>query len=368
MVIAAPRVSRYIWRCVAVTITLALMSFFSFFYGIYRTNQHFTNRQVKANVGNLIPIKECVKGKCYSYTSRDEEYAAYFLPRKEKVNPFNVKYVISGDKICDLNEPPYLLILVPSLHVHVDARKSIRKTWGSMSHGNVWPNQKINVTIKLVFMFGKDNNGNEHLNQMIMYESKIYKDIIFGDFKDNYANLSTKVIMGIHWVSNYCPGTEYILKADDDTFVNIPLLLNKLKSIKHTRHKGVVVGNIYDTAKVHRHGRWEVTTDAYPFPRYPKYASGNTYVFSSNIAPALFKTSEFMPYIPIEDAYITGILSKCVDARHIGIEGFTFWFDAPPKACDFKTNKRISSTNTSPNNMLYIWQRLGNDILKCDSK
>jgi hypothetical protein len=46
---------------------------------------------------------------------------------------------------------------------------------------------------------------------------------------------------------------------------------------------------------------------------------GNTYVISRNIADRLVKASEHMPYIPIEDAYITGILAKSIRTQMMTI-------------------------------------------------
>ena len=35
--------------------------------------------------------------------------------------------------------------------------------------------------------------------------------------------------MGLKWMSIFCPKAKYVLKTDDDIFVNIPLLLEALQ-------------------------------------------------------------------------------------------------------------------------------------------
>ena len=35
--------------------------------------------------------------------------------------------------------------------------------------------------------------------------------------------------MGLKWMSIFCPKAKYVLKTDDDIFVNIPLLIEALK-------------------------------------------------------------------------------------------------------------------------------------------
>ena len=48
--------------------------------------------------------------------------------------------------------------------------------------------------------------------------------IISGNFQDNYFNLTIKHIFGLKWIASYCSHAKYVLKADHDAIVNIPLL------------------------------------------------------------------------------------------------------------------------------------------------
>ena len=43
-------------------------------------------------------------------------------------------------------------------------------------------------------------------------------------FQDIYYNLTLKTVMGLKWTSIYCNQAKYIMKTDDDIFVNVPLL------------------------------------------------------------------------------------------------------------------------------------------------
>ena len=42
-----------------------------------------------------------------------------------------------------------------------------------------------------------------------------------GDFLDTYRNLSYKSILGKLWVSNFCEQADFVIKADDDMFVDL---------------------------------------------------------------------------------------------------------------------------------------------------
>ena len=59
-------------------------------------------------------------------------------------------------------------------------------------------------------------------------ESRTHGDILQEDFVDSYMNLTLKSVMGLKWVSNHCMKAEFVMKTDDDIYVNINSLLNHL--------------------------------------------------------------------------------------------------------------------------------------------
>ena len=69
----------------------------------------------------------------------------------------------------------------------------------------------------------------------IVEEYRTHGDIIQEDFVDSYMNLTLKTIMGIKWAQNYCSKASFILKTDDDIFVNIPLLMENLIELQGRR-------------------------------------------------------------------------------------------------------------------------------------
>lgn len=329
-------------------------------------NFHFRNSGRKWRPVNLVPLEKCVGSKCVQSndTSAGMKYALYFQPRKTKVNKYVYRFINQPKNTCDPHFPPVLIILVPSSISHVEERKAIRATWGSVSHGEKWPLQSIKGKAKVVFLLGFDENVT--ILQTIQEEIREYNDIVHCDFLDTYQNLSLKILSGIRWTFLNCPDVKFILKADDDTFVHLPLLIATLEGYYHKIDRnGAIFGNINGDAKVRRRGMWKVKETDYPFPHFPPYAYGNTYVISANIAARIFSTSEYMPYIPIEDAFITGILAKVIDARHVFVPGFTFWLDYKPNYCDFVNDNRISATKVSFKYMYYLWEKLHSESVDC---
>jgi len=92
--------------------------------------------------------------------------------------------------------------------------------------------QSLTASVRIVFIVGRQKDeamlGNETLNR-IHIESEKYNDIIQENFVDSYNNLTLKSVMALKHISRSCFNTAaYFLKCDDDTFVNIPNLLNFL--------------------------------------------------------------------------------------------------------------------------------------------
>ena len=61
----------------------------------------------------------------------------------------------------------------------------------------------------------------ENIQRSLEVESQEYGDLVQGDFLDNYYNLSYKGIMGNLWVAEFCSQAEFLVKTDDDIFVDM---------------------------------------------------------------------------------------------------------------------------------------------------
>ena len=52
-------------------------------------------------------------------------------------------------------------------------------------------------------------------------ESSQHGDLVQGDFLDTYHNLSYKAVMGNLWVAEFCSQAEFVVKTDDDMYVDL---------------------------------------------------------------------------------------------------------------------------------------------------
>lgn len=275
----------------------------------------------------------------------------YYKLRKVKQDHCDFPFLVDGLSICE-NHVPFLLVLVPSLAQHTNIRQTIRETWGRYASQKTLPPSYSSYVVKIAFLFGKWENNDT--KELLLNEKRIFRDIVVGDFNDTYQNLTRKILMGLKWMSTFCGEADYILKVDEDIFVNIPRLVDVLTQ-NPANMTGSIYGHLYRGGPVARKGKWTVSENEYPMSQYPPYMSGNSYVISGAVAPRLLFTSQRLPYLPIEDAFITGILPRINDISQIHIDGFTSWKEMPPTPCEFVREKRISANKMNANLMRRFW-------------
>ena len=290
----------------------------------------------------------------YSRTTKNKAIvnmaAQYYNFNRKPINHCDFDFLINGSRICN-DRVPFVLILVPSSPQDSRTRQTIRETWGSYSKDLLIPPPYNASTLALAFLLGRNQNILKDYD--IMAESKRFNDIILGDFKDSYINLTRKVLMGIKWMTTYCDRAEYILKADSDIFIHIPRLVEMLKKSKNS--DGSIYGHLYLSSKVQRKGKWAVPLTEYPLPNYPAYVSGNSYVISGDVARKLWIASQYMPYLSVEDVFITGVLPLVIDARHAPRKDFTWWGEKEPEPCTFMKENKISGNHMTSDLMKTMW-------------
>ena len=276
-----------------------------------------------------------------------QEENKYFKKKSTKVNPFRTKIIIENSKIC--NQYTDMIIIIHSLHNYKDRRNAIRKTWGSIAMTSY--NQRGFKNISLAFSFGKHKN--ETWNKKLFSESVEYKDIIQGDFGEDYSNLTYKSLFEIKWVIDQCQNVKYLLKTDDDMFMNIPHLINILSS--HNMRRTIMGPYLPPGSKVYRKGKWSILKKVYPLNTWPEYEAGSSYVISSDLLRELHETAEYVTPIHVDDVYITGILGKIIGANHEKVPGFAYKYTKEPKVCDFVQNRVIAAHKMTPKKLLTMW-------------
>ncbi|CAH1787327.1 unnamed protein product [Owenia fusiformis] len=245
------------------------------------------------------------------------------------VNPHNFHYKINEEDICASNTD--IIVFIITATNHFTRRLLIRQAWAGEKMVN-------GFTIKVVFLVG--DSGKLTMNLALQEESAIYGDIIQETFMDTYRNLTLKTIMGLKWVTNFCPDARYILKCDDDIFVNVFELVRHLKvyEMQGKDVKNLILCDIDtgDRATVIRDpsSKWYVTNKEYPGDHFPTYCDGPVYLLATNVGKALYNASLYQPLFWLEDVYTTGFLADKLGMKH---KKFTSSYVAIPKWFTFNT-------------------------------
>ena len=137
-----------------------------------------------------------------------------------------------------------------------------------------------NLELVHMFIVGSENSSSKFINNLYK-ESNLFRDIILIDTIDSYKNLIYKHLTAINWMVNHCSQALYMLKLDDDVFVNInPLskhLVNKF-GLDSTDSKFVYCSKVENALpSKNNNSKWKIDDDTYPFEYYPQYCNGKRY-------------------------------------------------------------------------------------------
>jgi hypothetical protein len=121
-----------------------------------------------------------------------------------------------------------LFISVISGPNNFERRAAIRRTWPVHLKNQTNLNNPLDV-VGFGFVIGLTNDS--VVQQKVKEESEQFGDILLVNMIDRYVNLSVKVASLFNWVDTYCPRVDYVLKVDDDVYVNVHNLATVLHSL-----------------------------------------------------------------------------------------------------------------------------------------
>ncbi|CAG2204592.1 unnamed protein product [Mytilus edulis] len=181
----------------------------------------------------------------------------------------------------------FLLVFIHMAPDNFAGRNLIRSTTGTILSFH-------SKRIERVFVLGKTENTT--LQQEIELESKRYMDIIQGNFIDSYRNLTYKLVFSLFWV----------IKMDDDIIINIPLVVPYLtEKVKAGKSVNVLeCKTITESIPVReRNNKWFITLEEYPFSKFLPYCAGHSSIMSVDVVRKMYKASQKVPYLWLEDVY-----------------------------------------------------------------
>ncbi|XP_067828348.1 acetylgalactosaminyl-O-glycosyl-glycoprotein beta-1,3-N-acetylglucosaminyltransferase-like isoform X2 [Heptranchias perlo] len=233
------------------------------------------------------------------------------LTRYQEVYPYmqhyNCKFNTSEAKTCpSLKSGSLLIIATNSQPTSFYRRSALRRSWAQ--------SQQLKDYMVITF-FMVAMTRNEKLMALVAYESREYGDIILWDFEEQRANLTLKIRCLLQWLNDECTSADFVLKVDDDEFVNPEAVVNYINGDKNATT--AISGNVHRHPMVYRIGSNKVSTYLHPSDIYPDFASGGGYLVPRAFIPELYRQSKRLPVFPVDDVdmgYL--VLASKIPLRH----------------------------------------------------
>lgn len=244
---------------------------------------------------------------------------------------------------------PLLLILVHSHPSNEKLRKTIRQTWGSV----------VGSHFKCLFLFGVPRTEKEQ--KVLAAENERYGDVVQGNFMDTYKNLTYKHVMGLKWAIYFCPNAKYILKCDDDVFINTPGLVKYIYDhLSPFGARKLILCQIFKRNSVLRTNRskWKVSYSDYKHPVYPPYCSGYFVIYSPDVVFDLYEKAQSSRYFWIDDVHITGTMALKANLKHLSFQENILDEKSDIPKIDKNNYFLIGPKNLSPEEIDTLWKAI----------
>nr|XP_018896737.1 PREDICTED: beta-1,3-galactosyltransferase 5-like [Bemisia tabaci] len=266
-------------------------------------------------------------------------------------NLYEFGFDIPNIALCpDLGTSLKILILILSAPSHMDKRMAIRQTWAGFARRK---------DIQLSFFLGRTTSD---LVSKIEEESSVFGDIIAGRFIDTYRNLTLKTTSIMEWIDHYCPKVKYILKTDDDMFINVPKLLGFVAS--HQDSKRTFFGKLAKSWGALRDfkSKYYVSPEQFAPSHYPDFVTGPAYLFTSDIVRESYVEALRAKFMPLEDVFMTGLVAQVIKVTHVHCPEFYNW-DKKVGACEMKHYISVGASGTQ--GMFDLYKKLLDSPFTC---
>uniref|UniRef100_A0A8W8MNX2 Hexosyltransferase n=1 Tax=Magallana gigas TaxID=29159 RepID=A0A8W8MNX2_MAGGI len=269
----------------------------------------------------------------------------------------NYNYDFSSLLACGKKEHSvFLLMAVPSKAGNFRERMAIRNSWGSVV--------KQDASIRLFFFVGKE--ADQKINDTLTMEKETYMDIVELDIRETYKNLVKKITALLQWLTVHCTNTKYILKVDDDVFLNFNLLINYLRNSKPVNS---IIGCKLTNAPVVRDklSKYYISNEEYNPDIFPVYVGGPAYVISGDILGKLYLATNNVSSIFLEDVYINGMCREYINALAVGHPSFSC-VTRIKEPCGGYFRNLITGHPYSAGEIERMWMQLNDNITCISSK
>ncbi|KAF0988356.1 hypothetical protein HZS_7709, partial [Henneguya salminicola] len=221
---------------------------------------------------------------------------------------YKEKMEIMLERTCRKNT--YILNVVVSHALNVNSREDIRTLHGNNSHSyryNFSPMKNpANVSHCTVFAIGLTNN--QGLNRLVEQEMIEKNDIILVPVIDEYRKIANKIMTYLKMLENSYLQFKYILKCDDDVYVDFERILPFIYESPAIEYGGHLLSNL--PTRRDPKDKWYLSEEEYPSDVIPKVVLGVANIMNRKIINKILKLHQSIKIHSMEDIYMTELVLK----------------------------------------------------------
>uniref|UniRef100_A0A8C5MHD3 Hexosyltransferase n=1 Tax=Leptobrachium leishanense TaxID=445787 RepID=A0A8C5MHD3_9ANUR len=242
----------------------------------------------------------------------------------------------------------FLAVLIVSGPKYSERRSIIRSTWLSAASrgegGELWCR----------FVLGSAGLADEEAAALEMEQRRHGDLLLLPELRDSYDNLTAKLLHMYAWLDRHVD-YKFVLKADDDTFARLDVLLDELKAKEARR---LYWGFFSGRGRVKSAGKWKESAWVL-CDYYLPYALGGGYVLSWDLVRYLSLTKDYLGRWQSEDVSLGAWLAP-LEVRRVHDPRFDTEYKS--RGCN---NKYIVTHKQSMEDMLEKHQTLAKEGRLC---
>lgn len=296
-------------RKILLCFTVALVTALSFQFG-FLVSTNFFPRWRKASTSNS-DSSDGGQDIAKQFKGNETTGLTTESPHFTTHSPFKHRTFLITNRSCAQHYD--LLMIISSAPANLKRRNIIRNTWAF--------EKAFKPRWTTAFLVAQTRD--QTLSNSLLSEDETYGDLVRANYYDHYWNQTRKIQMGFEWAITYC-SFSFLLKLDDDVFVNVPKVLLFLREPTTPKEK-LYMGNHYTNNLPHRKGKWMVTYEEYSDTKYPDFCPGFGYILSHDVVTSFVDTFPSFPFFRLDDVYV-GMLASRNGVKITGNNaGFEVW-------------------------------------------
>uniref|UniRef100_A0A1L8E1W0 Hexosyltransferase n=1 Tax=Nyssomyia neivai TaxID=330878 RepID=A0A1L8E1W0_9DIPT len=242
------------------------------------------------------------------------------------------------------NDQVSVIYFVVSAPKNRNVRNAIRSTWATRAHP------------KPLFLCGIDTDL--QIMNLLEEEAQLFNDIVIEDFVDTYLNLTIKTGFILKNFLRICPKAKYLVKCDDDVFVNPTVVETIIAGVSGTSLP--LIGLMFDDGTPLRapSNKYYIPTWLYNKSYYPTYLSGLGYLLPGKSVSRIFDESLKVPLINMEDVFFTGMIANEILNMTLLDRKDYFIYNRPKMTkCLYNRTAMVHSFNAEE--LKEVWRSMG---------